>query len=94
MKNGMRGKVDLDISIQQNIQPGLRLNDSPVGLCGWLVEKYYGWADCKGNIENVFSKDELLAQVTLYWVTETIHSSIRLYQENSLSRCIFQRVIL
>jgi pimeloyl-ACP methyl ester carboxylesterase len=60
------------------------LNDSPVGLCAWLVEKYYGWADCKGNIENVFSKDELLAQVTLYWLTETIHSSIRLYQENSL----------
>jgi pimeloyl-ACP methyl ester carboxylesterase len=60
------------------------LNDSPVGLCAWLVEKYYGWADCQGNIENVFSKDDLLAQVTLYWVTETIHSSIRLYQENSL----------
>jgi len=59
------------------------LNDSPVGLCGWIVEKYSGWADCRGNIENVFSKDEILAQVTLYWVTETIHSSIRLYQENS-----------
>jgi pimeloyl-ACP methyl ester carboxylesterase len=60
------------------------LNDSPVGLGGWIVEKYFGWADCRGNIENVFSKDELLAQVTLYWVTETIHSSIRLYHENSL----------
>ena len=59
------------------------LNDSPIGLCGWIIEKYYGWADCRGNIENVFSKDELLAQVTLYWVTETIHSSIRLYHENS-----------
>jgi pimeloyl-ACP methyl ester carboxylesterase len=59
------------------------LNDSPIGLCGWIIEKYFGWADCRGNIENVFSKDELLAQVTLYWVTETFHSSIRLYQENS-----------
>jgi len=55
------------------------LNDSPIGLCGWMIEKYFGWADCRGNIENVFSKDELLAHVTLYWVTETIHSSIRLY---------------
>jgi pimeloyl-ACP methyl ester carboxylesterase len=67
------------------------LNDSPIGLCGWLIEKYFGWADCRGNIENVFSKDELLALVTLYWVTETIHSSIRLYHENSLVPLIFSR---
>ena len=59
------------------------LNDSPVGLCAWIIEKFYGWADCKGNIEKVFTKDELLANVTLYWVTETIHSSVRLYNENS-----------
>ena len=59
------------------------LNDSPVGLCSWIIEKFSGWADCKGNIKNVFTKDELLANVTLYWVTETFHSSIRLYNENS-----------
>jgi len=59
------------------------LNDSPVGLCAWIIEKFYGWAECKGNIENVFTKDELLANVTLYWVTEAIHSSVRLYNENS-----------
>jgi hypothetical protein len=57
-----------------------------MGLCAWIVEKMYGWADCKRNIENVFSKDELLANVTLYWLTETIHSSIRLYVENSKYR--------
>ena len=59
------------------------LNDSPVGLCAWIVEKFYGWSDCNGNIESVFTKDELLANVSLYWYTETIHSSIRLYNENS-----------
>jgi pimeloyl-ACP methyl ester carboxylesterase len=59
------------------------LNDSPVGLCAWLIEKFYGWSDCKGNIENVFSKDELLSNISLYWFTETIHSSIRLYNETS-----------
>ena len=59
------------------------LNDSPVGLAAWLVEKYYGWADCKGNIESCFTKDELLANITLYWLTHTIHSAIRLYYENS-----------
>ena len=59
------------------------LNDSPVGLCAWIVEKFYGWSDCNGNIESVFTKDELLSNVSLYWYTETIHSSIRLYNENS-----------
>ena len=72
-------------SHQQRTKPltlAYGLNDSPIGLCAWIIEKFYGWADCKGNIENVFSKDELLANVTLYWVTETIHSSIRLYNES------------
>lgn len=57
------------------------LNDSPIGLCAWIIEKFFAWSDCGGNIENVFTKDELLAHVTLYWVTETLHSSIRLYNE-------------
>ena len=57
------------------------LNDSPIGLCAWIVEKFYGWSDCNGNIESVFTKDELLANISLYWFTETIHSSIRLYNE-------------
>ena len=72
-------------SLQQNTRPltlAYGLNDSPIGLCAWIVEKMYGWADCKGNIENVFTKDELLSNVMLYWVTETIHSSVRLYGEN------------
>jgi pimeloyl-ACP methyl ester carboxylesterase len=59
------------------------LNDSPAGLCAWIVEKFYYWSDCNGNIEHVFTKDELLGNVSLYWLTETIHSSIRLYNENS-----------
>lgn len=57
------------------------LNDSPIGLCAWMVEKFYGWSDCNGDIESVFTKDELLSNVSLYWFTETIHSSIRLYNE-------------
>jgi len=73
-------------SLQQNTKPltlAYGLNDSPVGLCAWIVEKMFGWAECQGYIGNVFSKDELLSNVTLYWVTETIHSSVRLYNENS-----------
>ena len=59
------------------------LNDSPVGLCAWLIEKFYSWSDCHGDIENLFTKDELLSHISLYWFTQTIHSSIRLYNENS-----------
>jgi len=59
------------------------LNDSPAGLCAWLIEKFYGWSDCNGDIESIYSKDELLSNISLYWFAETIHSSIRLYNENS-----------
>jgi len=71
---------------QQRTKPltlGYGLNDSPVGLGAWILEKYYGWSDCGGEIESVFSKDELLSNICLYWFTETIHSSTRLYNENS-----------
>ena len=57
------------------------LNDSPAGLAAWIVEKFRGWSDCDGDVERRFSKDILLANVTLYWLTETIHSSVRLYAE-------------
>jgi pimeloyl-ACP methyl ester carboxylesterase len=57
------------------------LNDSPMGLAAWIIEKFRDWADCDGDVEKRFSKDELLTNVTLYWMTETIHSSCRLYFE-------------
>jgi pimeloyl-ACP methyl ester carboxylesterase len=59
------------------------LNDSPIGLCAWIIEKFYAWSDCYGDIESIFTKDELLSNISLYWITETIHSSIRLYNESS-----------
>lgn len=60
---------------------GYALNDSPAGLAAWIVEKFRTWSDCKGNIESRFTKDELLTNITLYWVTGTITSSARLYCE-------------
>jgi pimeloyl-ACP methyl ester carboxylesterase len=57
------------------------LNDSPAALAAWILEKFRDWADCDGEIEKVLTRDELLANVTLYWMTETIHSSCRLYFE-------------
>jgi len=61
---------------------GVALNDSPVGLAAWIVEKFRTWCDCDGNPENVFTKDELLTNITLYWVTQTAASSARIYYES------------
>ncbi|MBC8294145.1 MAG: epoxide hydrolase [Proteobacteria bacterium] len=60
---------------------GYGLNDSPAGLAAWIVEKFHAWSDCDGRVENRFSKDQLLANITLYWVTGSITSSTRLYCE-------------
>lgn len=57
------------------------LNDSPVGLAGWMVEKFRAWSDCQGDVEKRFSKDELLTNIMIYWVSETINSSMRMYYE-------------
>jgi pimeloyl-ACP methyl ester carboxylesterase len=57
------------------------LNDSPAGLAAWILEKFRDWSDCDGDLYSRFSRDELLTNVTLYWMTETIHSSFRLYYE-------------
>jgi len=59
------------------------LNDSPAGLAGWIVEKYRTWSDCHGDVESRFTKDELLTTITIYWVTQTINSSTRLYYETN-----------
>ena len=58
------------------------LNDSPAGLAAWIVEKYRTWSDCHGDVESSYTKDELLTTVTIYWVTGTIGSSVRMYKEN------------
>ena len=58
------------------------LNDSPAGLAAWIIEKYRTWSDCHGDIESRYTKDELLTIVTIYWVTNSIGPSVRMYKEN------------
>ena len=55
------------------------LGDSPAGLAAWLVEKLRGWTDCDGDVESVFTRDELLTWVTAYWVTGSIGTSFTPY---------------
>jgi pimeloyl-ACP methyl ester carboxylesterase len=61
---------------------GIALTDSPVGLAAWIVEKFRTWCDCEGNPEAVFTKDELLTNITLYWTTQSAASSARIYYES------------
>jgi pimeloyl-ACP methyl ester carboxylesterase len=51
------------------------LSDSPAGLAAWIVEKFRAWTDCGGNPENAVSRDEMLANISLYWFTGCIGSS-------------------
>ena len=60
---------------------GYALNDSPIGLAAWIVEKFRIWCDCDGNPEKRFTKDEILTNITIYWVSETPTSAARFYYE-------------
>ncbi len=75
-------------ALEQGTKPqtlGVSLNDSPAGLLAWIVEKFRAWSDCDGHPENAFTRDQLLTNVTIYWVTRTITSSARLYREARLA---------
>lgn len=61
------------------------LSDSPVGLAAWIIEKFHAWSDCNGDLGQRFSEDELLTNIMIYWVTNTIGSSARMYYENTHS---------
>jgi pimeloyl-ACP methyl ester carboxylesterase len=59
------------------------LTDSPAGLAAWIVEKMRAWSDCGGDISRSFTMDEILTNVTIYWLTQTIGSSMRMYHANA-----------
>lgn len=58
------------------------LNDSPAGLAAWIVERRRNWSDCGGDVERRFTKDDLLTTISLYWFTQTFHTSARLYADS------------
>lgn len=58
------------------------LNDSPIGLAAWIIDKFYAWSDHPGDLEKIFTRDELLVNLTIYWVTQTVGSSLRIYYES------------
>ena len=71
-------------ALEQGTKPqtlGVALNDSPAGLLAWIVEKFRTWSDCGDHPEKSYTRDQLITNVMLYWVTQTITSSARLYWE-------------
>ena len=76
---------DSGYSKQQSTRPqtlGYGLADSPVGQMAWIVEKFWSWMDCDGHPENILTRDELLDNVMMYWLTNSGASSARLYWES------------
>jgi pimeloyl-ACP methyl ester carboxylesterase len=84
--DGMAAYNDVDSGYfkEQSTKPqtvGYALDDSPAGLAAWIVEKFRTWSDCDGDVERSFSKDQLLDNLMVYWLTATAHSSARMYYE-------------
>ena len=84
---GMQHYRDWDsgYSNQQATRPqtlAYGLNDSPVGQAAWILEKYWAWTDCDGDPLHIFSPDELLDNVMMYWVNACAASSARIYWES------------
>jgi hypothetical protein len=80
-----RSRTGSGYSAIQGTRPqtiGYALNDSPAGLCAWITEKLWAWTDHAGDLGQVLSADQVLDNITLYWLTGTAASSARLYWES------------
>jgi microsomal epoxide hydrolase len=73
-------------AVMQGTRPltlGYGLNDSPAGLAAWIIDKFWAWSDHGGNLDRSFAKDELITNVMIYWVTDSMPSATRIYYEYS-----------
>jgi pimeloyl-ACP methyl ester carboxylesterase len=61
---------------------GYALADSPVGLAAWYVEKFRSWSDCRSVPDEILTKDEMITDIMVHWLTGTAHSAMRLYSES------------
>ena len=80
------GYVAIQSTRPQTLAYGL--NDSPIGLLSWIIEKFWAWADHDGHPEDAVSRDELLTNVSIYWFTQTAGSSARMYYESITSGAV------
>jgi pimeloyl-ACP methyl ester carboxylesterase len=61
------------------------LNDSPVGLASWILDRFHAWSDQDGDLDKSFGKDDLLTNIMIYWVTQTIGASVFSYHAEARS---------
>jgi pimeloyl-ACP methyl ester carboxylesterase len=76
-------------ALEQGTRPqtlGYALVDTPVGQCAWIAEKYWAWTEHDGDPTSALSRDQMLDNITLYWLTRTAASSARLYWESGWTR--------
>jgi pimeloyl-ACP methyl ester carboxylesterase len=84
-------------SKQQSTRPqtlGYGLADSPIAQAAWILEKFRAWTDCDGDPESILSRDELLDNVMIYWLTGSGTSSARLYWESFGKSFVDQRIVI
>ncbi len=82
------GEAEAGYSHLQGTRPqtlGYALTDSPVGLAGWIGEKFRVWSDCDGDPWRCYTRDQLLTNIAIYWFTGTAASSLRIYKDRALA---------
>jgi len=57
------------------------LNDSPIGLAAWIIEKFHAWSGADADLEKIYTRDDLLINLTIYWATQSAGSAARIYYE-------------
>ncbi|MGE0688845.1 MAG: epoxide hydrolase, partial [Dehalococcoidia bacterium] len=60
----------------------LAQTDSPAGLAAWVLEKFHGWSDHRGDLLSVFDRDTLLTNLMFYWAPNSTASAARIYYES------------
>ena len=80
---------ELDYLNEQQHKPGtvsFALYDNPVGTAAWIIEKFKGWSDSGDDIERTFTKDQLLTNVMIYLVSDTVATAVWFYRGNADDR--------
>ncbi len=87
----------LAYAMQQATRPqtlGIALHDSPVGTAAWIIDKFHAWSDLRTkSIDQVYSRDDLLTNVMIYLVNDTIATSLWAYRGNAAERAVFSEGI-
>ena len=83
MKDGV-GYMDIMWTKPESLTYGQ--TDSPVGLAGWILEKFQAWVDHDGDVYQVLTRDQLLTNLMAYWLPNVVSSSARLYYESKKAK--------